>query len=66
MDTTRWDAIAAALRSMQYPANRQDLLNHVRRLQVDPATLNTIAGLPVGIYRNLIDVRDRVRIEADS
>lgn len=60
MDSTRWDAIANALRAAGFPANRQDLINHARQQTTDDRTVAIIAALPIGIYRNLVDVRDRV------
>jgi hypothetical protein len=61
MDTNQWTAVAAVLHSAWFPANRQDLLNHARQQPADDGTLALIGALPLGIYRNLIDVRDRMR-----
>ncbi|GAB2625516.1 hypothetical protein Aab01nite_85640 [Paractinoplanes abujensis] len=61
MDSTQWDVVAGALRSAGFPANRQDLINHARQQAADDRTVDVIAALPVGIYRNLVDVRDRLR-----
>jgi Protein of unknown function (DUF2795) len=57
MDTNRWDKVAAALRAVDFPANRQDLVNHARQAQADEQTVTALRELPVGIYRNLVDVR---------
>jgi hypothetical protein len=59
MDTNQWDRIAAALRKADFPANRQDLINHARQAEADEQTVAALRGLPVGIYRNLVDVRLR-------
>jgi uncharacterized protein DUF2795 len=59
MDTEQWDKVAAALRSVDYPANRQDLVNHARQARTDEQTVAVLRALPVGIYRNLVDVRLR-------
>jgi len=64
MDSTQWSAVADALRGAGYPANRQDLLNHARQQTADDRTLELITALPIGIYRNLVDVRDRLRAVA--
>lgn len=61
MDSTQWTAVASVLRAAGFPANRQDLLNHARRQGTDDRTMALIAALPIGIYRNLVDVRDRMR-----
>lgn len=61
MDSTQWAAVAAALHSARFPANRQDLINHARQQPAEDGTLALIEALPLGIYRNLIDVRDRMR-----
>ena len=64
MDSTQWSAVAGALRGAGFPANRQDLLNHARQQAADDRTLELITALPIGIYRNLVDVRDRLRTVA--
>lgn len=64
MDSTQWTAVAEALRAAGYPANRQDLINHARQGTTDDRTLEVIAALPTGIYRNLVDVRDGLRAVA--
>jgi Protein of unknown function (DUF2795) len=58
--------VAAALRGAGFPANRQDLVNHARLQSPDKRTLRLVEELPLGIYRNLIDVRDRLRHEQDG
>jgi uncharacterized protein DUF2795 len=60
MDSTQWDAIANTLRAAGFPANRQDLIHHARQQTTDDGTVAIIAALPIGIYRNLVDVRDRI------
>jgi len=64
MDSTQWTAVAEALQAAGFPANRQDLINHARQRPADDRTLELISALPVGIYRNLVDVRDRLRTTA--
>lgn len=61
MNSTQWMAMAEILRAAGFPANRQDLLNHARQQTSDDGMLTLIATLPLGIYRNLVDVRDRLR-----
>ncbi|WP_433305686.1 DUF2795 domain-containing protein [Actinoplanes sp. CA-030573] len=63
MDSNQWAEVAATLRSALFPANRQDLVNHARTQPADDRTLALIAALPIGIYRNLVDVRDRLRAD---
>jgi hypothetical protein len=63
MDSNQWTEVAAVLRSAWFPANRQDLVNHARQQPADDDTLALIAALPLGVYRNLIDVRDRLRAD---
>jgi hypothetical protein len=60
MDDNQWDAVAEALRAADYPANRQDLINHARHHRADERVLELLRGLPVGIYRNLVDVRSQL------
>jgi hypothetical protein len=59
MQRNQWDAVAAVLRDAGSPANRQNLLNHARSQTVDEQTLGLIRILSVGIYRNLVEVRDQ-------
>jgi hypothetical protein len=61
MDSTQWIVVADALRSADFPANRQDLVNHARHQPADDRTLALIAALPIAVYRNLVDVRDRLQ-----
>ncbi|WP_250002961.1 DUF2795 domain-containing protein [Actinoplanes sp. M2I2] len=61
MDSTEWAEVAETLRAAGYPANRQDLLNHARSQTGDSHLLGLIADLPLGVYRNLVDVRDGLR-----
>jgi hypothetical protein len=60
MDDHQWDAVAEVLRAVRYPTNRQDLVNHARHHSADDRTVELLRTLPVGIYRNLVDVRDRL------
>ncbi|MEV6495136.1 DUF2795 domain-containing protein [Actinoplanes sp. NPDC051633] len=60
MDSTQWTAVAETLQAVGFPANRQDLINHARQQPADDRTIELITALPVGIYRNLVDVRDRL------
>jgi hypothetical protein len=62
MEDNQWDAVAEVLRAAGYPANRQDLINHARQHQADERILEQLRGLPVGIYRNLVDVRNRLQM----
>jgi hypothetical protein len=59
MDTEQWDKVATALQAADYPANRQDLVNRARQARSDEQTVAVLRALPVGIYRNLVDVRLR-------
>jgi hypothetical protein len=61
MDSNGWADVAAALADVDFPANKQDLVNHARVRQVDDRTLNLVRSLPVAVYRNLVDVRDALR-----
>jgi hypothetical protein len=61
MDAQQWDALAAVLRTAQYPANRQDLINHARVRGADDDAVAWLQELPVTVYRNLVDVRDAAR-----
>jgi hypothetical protein len=64
MDMEQWDKVAAALQAVDYPANRQDLVNHARQARTDEQTVAVLRALPVGIYRNLVDVRLRSDTQA--
>jgi hypothetical protein len=57
MEQIRWDDIAAVLGDVDFPANKQDIVNHARQRQANGKLLTLISDLPVGIYRNLVDVR---------
>jgi hypothetical protein len=63
MDSKQWTAVTAVLRSAWFPANRQDLVNHARQQPADEGTLALITALLLGIYRNLVDVRDRLGVD---
>jgi hypothetical protein len=57
MQDSEWDDVARILGDVQFPANRQDIINHARARQATEHTLALIRELPVGVYRNLMDVR---------
>jgi hypothetical protein len=57
MHESEWDDVAKILGDVQFPANRQDIINHARARQATEHTLALIRELPVGVYRNLMDVR---------
>jgi hypothetical protein len=57
MQDSEWDDVAMILGDVQFPANRQDLINRARARQATEHTLALIRKLPVGVYRNLMDVR---------
>ncbi|MEV0715482.1 DUF2795 domain-containing protein [Asanoa sp. NPDC050611] len=65
MQNTRWEAVAAVLRDAGFPANRQDLVNHARLRTVDEFTIGAVKQLPTGVYRNLVEVRDRAEALPD-
>ena len=58
MDAQQWDTLATVLRTAQFPANRQDLVNHARAQGADDDAVARLYDLPVAVYRNLVDVRD--------
>jgi hypothetical protein len=58
MNAQQWDALAAVLRSAQFPANRQDLINHARAQGAADDAVARLQDLPIAVYRNLVDVRD--------
>ena len=58
MNAQQWEVLAAVLRTAQFPANRQDLVNHARAQGADTDTVARVQDLPVAVYRNLVDVRD--------
>ena len=60
MERADWDDVADVLRDVHFPANKQDMVNHARQRQASATVLDLIGGLPVGVYRNLVDVRSRV------
>src|SRR3954452_23607230 len=62
MDTTGWDGVAAALEDVDFPANKQDLVNHVRHRQADDRTVRLVRAMPLGVYRNISEVRSSVRL----
>jgi hypothetical protein len=59
MHPNEWDELATVLGDVDFPANRQDIINHARQRQATSAAVELLRDLPVGIYRNLVDVRVR-------
>jgi hypothetical protein len=57
MQESEWDDVAKILGDVQFPANRQDIINHARARHATENTLALIRELPVGVYRNLMDVQ---------
>jgi len=58
-----WGAVAEALRDFDFPGNKQDLVNHVRARNADDQTVRLIRALPVGVYRNISEVRSSVPLD---
>jgi hypothetical protein len=45
------------LADFDFPGNKQDLVNHARQRQADDRTVRLIRAMPVGVYRNISEVR---------
>lgn len=58
MNAPQWDAVVEVLRTADFPANRQDLINHARVQGADATSVALLWDLPVAIFRNFVDVRD--------
>ena len=63
MDSSGWAGVAAALEDFDFPGNKQDLVNHVRQRRADDQTVRLIRAMPVGVYRNISEVRSSVRLD---
>ena len=61
MNAPQWDSVVEVLRTADFPANRQDLINHARVQGADDAAVALLWDLPVAIFRNFVDVRDAAR-----
>ena len=61
MKESEWAAVAEALTGFDFPAGRQDIINHVRQRDADEATVRLVSALPRGVvYRNMVDVRELI------
>jgi hypothetical protein len=61
MDENEWAAVARTLQGFDFPAGRQDIINHVRQRDPDGHTVRLVTALPRGVvYRNIVDVREEI------
>lgn len=57
MIDARWSDVAAALDDLDFPASKDDVVDHVRRRQAPAAVQRLLRGLPVETYANMSEIR---------
>jgi hypothetical protein len=52
-----WTDVAEALSDLDFPATKEDIVEHVRRRGAPEPVQRLLRGLPVETYRNISEVR---------
>lgn len=63
MRLTSTDPIKVALSSLDYPASKQQIVEHARRHGATPPAERALSALPLATYRNLGEVLSSVTVE---
>lgn len=63
MDATGWTSVAEALNDLDFPATKQEIVDHALDKRADHAALRLLRGLPVETYRNISEVRSSVPLD---
>lgn len=57
MINARWADVAEALNDMDFPATKQDIVEHVRRRGAPEPVQRLLRGMPVETYANISEIR---------
>lgn len=60
--TDAWISVKEALFDLDFPATKQNIVEHVRQRGVDERALKLVRGLPPETYRNISEVRSGVQL----
>lgn len=60
--TDSFTAIREALLDLDYPATKQDIVNHAEQAGTDREVIRALRGLPLATYMNVTEVRRSVRL----
>jgi hypothetical protein len=62
MTPTGWASLADTLADLDFPATREQIVDHALDTRADHDVLRLIRGLPVATYPDLAAVRERVSV----
>jgi hypothetical protein len=57
MINARWADVAEALNDIDFPATKQDIVEHVRRRGAPEPVQRLLRGMPVETYANISEIR---------
>lgn len=63
MEQSGWRSVAEALNDLDFPATRQEIVDHALDKRADHQALRLLRGLPVETYRNISEVRSSVPLD---
>jgi|SRR4051812_20415404 hypothetical protein len=63
MADTGWTAVAEALNDLDFPATKQQIVDHALDKRADHDALRLLRGLPVETYRNISEIRSSVPLD---
>jgi hypothetical protein len=52
-----WRSVAEALSDLDFPATKQQVVEHVRQKDVPEPVQRLLRGMPVGTYQNISEIR---------
>jgi hypothetical protein len=63
MGQNGWAGVAEALNDIDFPADKQQIVDHAQQRDVEHDVLRLLRGLPVETYRNISEVRSSVPLD---
>lgn len=65
MTHTDWHSVAEALSDLDFPATKQDVVEHVRRNGAPDPVQRLMRTLPLGTYQNISEIRSSAPPDPD-
>ncbi|HEX8631787.1 MAG TPA: DUF2795 domain-containing protein [Catenuloplanes sp.] len=63
MENPGWTSVAEALNDLDFPATKQEIVDHALDKRASHDALRLLRGLPIETYRNISEVRSSVPLD---
>ena len=63
MADNAWAGVAEALNDLDFPASKQEIVDHAETRNAEHDVVRLLRGLPVETYRNISEVRSSVPLD---